>query len=386
MKILLVKDRNVLNTKFLTQFANNLSAIGHQVHIVCDSYKKPGSGEKLDEGVKFTNLSGKTESPLANAYRRLRNHLSIPSFRFHSFISKEKPDVIICYFLTDLFNIGFLQKYPAPIILMGHNYPPIVFDKLKRKSRLRQKIYKKLIESIDVFQVLNESFASTVSSYYHIKRIVTIGNAVVQIAPEHRADLNVSKNRIIYVGRVAKEGKRQHLLIEAFAKVAHKYPQWTVEFWGLEKHKAYKQELLDLIAKYNLENRVFLKGYSITIEDKYRNADINAFPSKYEGFGLGLADGMAMGLPSIGFNYAPSVNQLIRDGENGFLVSDVDHFAEKLDLLMSDKSLRIRLGSQAAEDMKAFAPERIIRQWDQLIKETVNDFQLKVRSDDTQSQ
>lgn len=377
---MLIKDRNALNTKFLTQFANNLSAIGHDVHVVCDSYKKPGEGEVLASKVKFTNLSQKSSHSLINLYLILRKHLSIPSFRFNALIKREKPDIILCYFPVDLFNVRFLQKKSVPVILMGHNYPPKVFEKFRKKSRLRQRIYRDLIESVEVFQVLNPDFEKTVEPYYHIKRVVTIGNAVTPIAPENRANLDNPNHKIIYVGRIAKEGKRQHLLIEAFSKLAHKYPQWSVEFWGLEKHKSYKEELLQQIKNEQLENQVFLKGYTTDIESKYQDADINAFPSKYEGFGLGLADGMAMGLPSIGFDYAPSVNSLIKDGQNGFLVSNLDEFTEKLDLLMSDKPLRIKLGNQAAEDMKQFSPELIIKQWDQLIAETVSRFNSEAGS------
>lgn len=374
MKVLLVKDRNVLNTKFLTQFANNLAAIGHDVHVVCDSYNKPGAGEQLDPQVRFTNLSAKTTNPLCNLYRRLRRHITIPSFRFGRLIRREQPDVIICYFLVDLFNVAFLQPRTAPIILMGHNYPPEVFGKLQKKSILKREIYRRLIESIDVFQVLNKDFEATVAPYYAIHRVVTIGNAVVQIAPDNRADLPQPKHRIIYVGRLAREGKRQHLLIEAFARVADRHPQWTVDFWGLEKHPAYKQELLDLIAAKNLQGRVFVRGYTREIDEQYRQADINAFPSKREGFGLGLADGMAMGLPSVGFRDAPSVNQLIRDGENGFLVDDLEEFAAKLDQLMCDQALRIRFGAQAAADMACYSPDAITAQWNRLITETVAAF------------
>jgi glycosyltransferase involved in cell wall biosynthesis len=374
---MIVKDRNVLNTKFLAQFVNGLSRIGHDVHVVCDSYRKPGQGVVLDEKVKFTNLSAKTANPLKNFGIQLRKHLTIPSFRFQSLIRKEQPDVIICYFLIDLFNIGFLHNHTVPVIMMNHNYPPVVFDRLKKKSKLRQWIYKKLIESAEVLQILNKSFESTIAPYYNAKKVVTIGNGVVQIDADKRANLDEPKNKIIYVGRIAKEGKRQHLLIEAFAKVADQFPDWTVEFWGLEKYGVYKQELLDLIAQYGLEKQVFIKGYSQNIEDEYRNADINAFPSLHEGFGLGLADGMAMGLPSIGFETTPSVNELIRDGENGYLVADVDGFADKLALLMSDKELRKKLGSRAAEDMKQFAPDLITEQWDRLIKETVSEFRQK---------
>ena len=66
---------------------------------------------------------------------------------------------------------------------------------------------------------------------------------------------------------------------------------------------------------------------------------------------------------------------MIKDGENGFLVNSVDEFAEKLTLLMKDKDLRIRLGKQAVEDMKPYAPENIMDAWDKLIKETIAPYQ-----------
>ena len=109
-----------------------------------------------------------------------------------------------------------------------------------------------------------------------------------------------------------------------------------------------------------------LAGYSTDIEKLYRSADIHAFPSKGEGFSLAIADAMSIGLPHIGFDYAHSVNEVIIDGHNGFLAKDVDDFAKKLKKLMSDKELRIKFGKNAHEDMKAYAPEVILNQWDEL--------------------
>ena len=123
--------------------------------------------------------------------------------------------------------------------------------------------------------------------------------------------------------------------------------------------------------KYGIEKNIRIMGFSDNIQDVYRTADIHAFASLHEGFSLALADGMAIGLPSIGFKETPSVNELIVDGHNGYLAKDVDDFAEKLRLLMTDKDLRVRFGKNAVEDMKAYAPEIVAGQWDELIKKTV---------------
>ncbi len=372
MKLMIVKDRNVLNTKFLAQFVNSLARLGHEVHVVCDSYKKQGSGVSLDENVRFTNLNGKTKNPLKNIYRLLRQNLSLACFRFNRLIKAEKPDIIICYFPVDLFNVSFLQKHNIPIIMMMHCYPPAMLERFQRKSWIKRLAYRHCFSKVSVFQVLMKSYETTIAPFYPVKKVVTIPNEVVQIPTEQQTDLSHEKKKIIYIARVEKAGKRQHLIVDAFGKLASSFPDWHVEFWGLEKYQKYNQELMDLAAQYNISDRVHICGYHPMIQEVYREADIHAFPSLHEGFSLALADGMAMGLPSIGFKETPSVNELIIDGHNGFLAEDTNDFANKLKILMEDKELRIKMGHNAVEDMKAYAPQIVINMWNKLINETVH--------------
>ena len=58
---------------------------------------------------------------------------------------------------------------------------------------------------------------------------------------------------------------------------------------------------------------------------------------------------------------------------NGLLASDIDDFANKLAKLMSDKQLRIELGRNAIEDVKAYAPDNVIAMWTKLIDTTVGE-------------
>ena len=116
-----------------------------------------------------------------------------------------------------------------------------------------------------------------------------------------------------------------------------------------------------------------LCGLTDHVEEKLMNASIFAFPSKTEGFPLSLTEAMAFSLPSVGCKKCPSVNSLIRDGINGLLCEDTpESLAEGLSKLMSNEALRIRLGDQAKQDMKSFAPDEIWGQWEKLLFSVAN--------------
>ncbi len=375
MKIMLVRDRNVLNNNWLLYFAELLYLNGHEISIACDTYNKFGHvalGHELPEAVRIINLNAPTNNVLINIWRKCRGKLFPAWFRFNKLIKKEKPDVLICYFPIDLFNVTRFQKHNIPIIQMVHNYPPMLFNKYCKRMQFN-KIRKNSFEQVSCFQVLMSSHISKLKQYFPNKCVTAIGNIVRQYKADDIANLTIEKHNIVYVARVEKANKRPHLLVDAFAKIAEDFPDWKVEIWGARKYPEYDKEINDFITKHNLENQVFLKGYTEDVESVYRHADINAFPSACEGFGLGLADGMAQGLPAIGFSEAYSVNEIIIDGHNGFLAKDVDDFAAKLKILMQDKALRIRLGKNAHEDMKAYAPEIIMQKWEELLNKVTSD-------------
>jgi putative glycosyl transferase, group 1 len=376
VKILLVRDRNVLNTNWLVFYANLLAERGHDVVIACDTYGKLGvlaEGNKLNDHIKLVNLNAKTTSWVKNIYRKIRGKLFPRCFRFKKLIEKERPDVIVCYFPVDLFNVTRFQNHNIPIIQMVHHFPPIILDKYLRKPWFIRWYYKKSFKKVHTFQVLMDSYMDKINPYFEPKNVVRIANAVYQFKDEEKVDLTHEKKKIIYVTRIEKHIKRPHLLVEAFAKIGREFPDWKVEIWGLQKYPDYDKEIQDLIKANGLENNVFLMGYTRDVNELYRSADIHAFPSSAEGFSLAIADGMAIGLPTLGFADALSVNEVIVDGHNGFLAKDLDDFAEKLKQLMSDKELRIRMGQNAIADMKAYAPEVIIGKWEKLFDTVVSD-------------
>ena len=128
-----------------------------------------------------------------------------------------------------------------------------------------------------------------------------------------------------------------------------------------------------MIAAASLEHRISFCGTTNDVQSVLAAADLYVMPSAYEGFGLSLTEGMSMGLPVIGYQNCAAVNELIHDGENGFLVEDgVNALAEKMAALMRDRNLRVRMGRVARESIRVYAPEIIWAQWEELMENVVS--------------
>ena len=225
------------------------------------------------------------------------------------------------------------------------------------------------MEQSAVCQVLLPSFAQHLKNHLANLKTIVIGNAVPQY--EQQADLATIKStyRILFVGRLAQQHKRPHLLVQAFAKLAAEFPNWVVELWGAEDGKIYYKRLQEMIAKDKLQKRIFIKGSTTEVPKVLEKGDIFVIPSAFEGFGLSLGEAMSMGLPAIGYKNCSAVNELIIDGQNGFLCQDgIDDLTTKLKILMTDQELRVKMGQAARKSMAAYAPEKIWNQWDRLLE------------------
>ncbi len=273
-----------------------------------------------------------------------------------------KPDVIVSFqpaaskmLLCDL-------KTEIPVVTMSHGDPEDYFHTYPKEQI-------PALEKSVVCQVLLPSFERHLKRHLPNVKTVVIGNAIPQY--DVPADLGAQKDiyKIIFLGRLSKNHKRPHLLIEAFAGLAERFPEWIVEIWGAEDGKAYYKELQLLIRKNKLENRVFLKGATSHVEEVLRQGDIFAFPSAYEGFGMALGEAMSMGLPAVGYENCSAVNELIKDRETGFLCEQgISAFSNKLNILMSDCTLRMNMGKKANILMKQYAPNVIWNKWEEILE------------------
>ena len=274
-----------------------------------------------------------------------------------------RPDVIVA-FQTAATMVSVCELHTErPGISMSHGDPEDYFHTYDPAEL-------PALEQCAACQVLLPSFKEHLRQHCPRACVEVIGNVVPHYAQQ--AELAAAKNvyKIIFVGRLVKNHKRPHLLIEAFGRIAHEFPDWQVERWGAEDKKRYTQELQQLIRKYHLEQRVFLKGSTTDVPSVLQQGDICACPSAYEGFPLAMTEAMSMGLPVVGFRSAPAVNELVKDGENGILCDDgAESYSQGLARLMSDQTLRAQMGQQARDSVQAYSASSIWQQWLDLMEQ-----------------
>lgn len=81
-----------------------------------------------------------------------------------------------------------------------------------------------------------------------------------------------------------------------------------------------------------------------------------------------LLEAQAFGLPIVTFSCKCGPKDIVKNGENGFLVSEgnIEEFASCLLRIMEDDELRMRMGQNAKCDSENFAESIIMRKWDNL--------------------
>ena len=115
--------------------------------------------------------------------------------------------------------------------------------------------------------------------------------------------------------------------------------------------------------------RVHWLGFRSDVPSINKATDIFVLPSRFEGFGLVLAEAMAAGAACVTYN-SSNMPELIDHERNGLLVpiADIDALANAIVRLCNDAELRKRLGAAARQTVhERFSAERMTEDYEALI-------------------
>ena len=115
---------------------------------------------------------------------------------------------------------------------------------------------------------------------------------------------------------------------------------------------AYLSSLVPEIARKNIEFTGFLQPDQLL--ERYRQATVCVFPSRWEGFGLVAAEAMACG-KAIVVSDTPGFRELVSEGLTGMFAKREDpvSLGSAINLLLGDSGLRTRLGAAASDDARS---------------------------------
>ena len=166
-----------------------------------------------------------------------------------------------------------------------------------------------------------------------------------------REELGCTGNQkiILCVGELL-PNKNQKMAIHAMGEIVKAFPDAQLLLAG---NGPEKEHLEAEIKACGLESNVKLLGYCTYLEKYQRIADVLVACSHREGLPLNLVEAMLTGNPVVA-----SVNrghrELIRDGENGYLVRDEAQMAQSVIALLSDSQLQSRVGNQSRTFAEAY--------------------------------
>lgn len=166
------------------------------------------------------------------------------------------------------------------------------------------------------------------------------------------------------VGRLAFE-KGVDLLLDAWADAAPHHPDWVLRIYGAGLEEA---SLRAHCTALGLDDSVEWMGSTDDVLGALRGASVFAQASRAEGFPITLLEAMAAGVPVAAFDCAPGVREIVTHGEDGLLarLGNTMELAGHLDVLMSDRELRDRLGDAAFQSVKRYSSAEITDRWEDL--------------------
>jgi len=271
---------------------------------------------------------------------------------------RAEPDVVVHShgYKADLYTLLAARMAGVPVMTSAHGW-----TSENAKVRLYERLQAYLWRWFDHIVAVSQSYrALAQAAGVPERKLVVVHNAIrsnyqVPDAGQRRrsrallglADGDVA---IAVIGRLGIE-KGHRLFVEAAGRLARRHGQARFLIIGDGAERA---ALESQIAEAGLGDTVRLLGHRDDLPAIYPGLDLLGITSLREGLPNVLLEAMLHGVPAVAMAVG-GVPEVISDGEDGLLVSpgSLDGFSEALSRLLSDASLRQRLGAAAVEKVRS---------------------------------
>jgi glycosyltransferase involved in cell wall biosynthesis len=173
-------------------------------------------------------------------------------------------------------------------------------------------------------------------------------------------ELGIAWPYILYVGALEPR-KNLPRLLAAYARLRHWSERWRLVIVGARR--ANSAPIFEAVQRLALEPYVHFTGFVTDdhLPALYAGADLFAFPSLYEGFGLPVLEAMACGAPVVTSN-SSSLPEVAGDAAILVDPADVEQIAQAMWLVLSQPALADALRRRGLARAAQFTWERTARE------------------------
>lgn len=225
----------------------------------------------------------------------------------------------------------------------------------------------------DVFEVLSPSFVSHFQSFIrlgHTPKLIVQTNPITIETDGFFYQPEKKLEEIIYVGRVDYTQKRVHRVIETWAQLEYRFPDWRLTIVG----DGEERENIEHMVKDLELGHVQFEGFQ-SPRPYYERASMLILSSEFEGFPLVLAECMSFGVVPVVYGSYSAVYDIIEDDKDGLIIPKTNEgfnavaMAEKMAVVMIDIRRLQQMALAAIQKSKNYSIDKIYQQWMGVIAE-----------------
>ena len=220
------------------------------------------------------------------------------------------------------------------------------------------------LKQLDKFVVLTHEDKE---QWKGLENLCVISNPIT-IQSGFLSDCN--NKQAIAVGRYTYQ-KGLDLLIQAWEIVHKSHPDWILCVYGGGDKEEYQKQANTLM----LQDVIKCYGPVDNIIEKYQESSIFVLSSRFEGFGLVLAEAMSVGVAPVAFACPCGPRDIIHHGEDGILCENgnITELANGICRLIENEEERKKMGANAAKNIQRYSLDNIMQLWDSLFQNIIRD-------------
>lgn len=253
-------------------------------------------------------------------------------------------------FYRDILYIAIIKLFKIPKFYHLHGYAYLSQQKRRFKTGLCKWYFKgaKVI-------ILADSLYNDISSLVEEKNKFILHNGIPITVSQDKFNSIVKERqnqqtcRILFFSNIM-ESKGATVLLKALCLLKDKGCIFKAIFAGKWINQDYKIIFTQLTHNFCLDKHIELKGFCSgkRKEEVFSQSDIFVFPTLKDTWAIVILEAMEYALPVVSSEEG-AIPEIITDGKEGYIVKKNDYItlAEKIETLINDKQLRLKLGENA---------------------------------------